>query len=66
MNAQMIGFAPGTLAIWFCLFTGIAACLVYFKAMKLAPAGSQHLPGYGETLGVCPAPLLRFRRRGFF
>jgi cytochrome c-type biogenesis protein CcmF len=38
-RALSIGFAPGTFAIWFALLAGIGSCLVYYRAMQLAPAG---------------------------
>jgi len=44
VNAQSIGFAPGTFAIWAALLSGLACIVVYLKAMRLAPAAAG-LPG---------------------
>ncbi len=52
-RALSIGFAPGTFAIWFALFAGIGTCLVYFQAMRLAPAGgAEPSRRHGEMIGL--------------
>ena len=53
MNAQSLGYAPGTFAIWFALFAGIATCLVYLRAIRLAPAAAGEAPSrsYEGTVG---------------
>ncbi len=45
---RSIGFAPGTVALWFALLAGIASILVYRRAMALAPSG----PSYLATIGL--------------
>ncbi len=44
MNFQSIGFAPGTLAVWFSLLTGLASCLVYFRAARMATDSPEREP----------------------
>src|SRR5512140_6050 len=52
-RALSIGFAPGTFAIWFALLAGIGTCLVYLRAMRLAPAGGgEPGPAYTEMVGL--------------
>ncbi|MDL1950869.1 hypothetical protein FBQ97_13800, partial [Acidobacteria bacterium ACD] len=52
MDAQSIGYAPGTFAIWFALLAGIATCLAYLRAIRLAPAAAGEAPAplYEETV----------------
>src|SRR5512140_727377 len=52
-TALSIGFAPGTLAIWFALLAGIGCCVVYYRAMQIAPAGGEE-PGrrYVDMVGL--------------
>ena len=52
MSSLSIGYAPGTLAIWFALLSGAATCLVYYRALGLAPAGgAEPSAGYAEAIG---------------
>lgn len=52
--ARSIGFAPGTLAVWFALLSGLACILAYLRAMRLSPAGAPAGSGgarYEEAIG---------------
>lgn len=62
MNPQQIGFAPGTLAIWFSLVAGIATCLAYYRALRLAPASAaeRRAAEYGDQIRFARSLYLAF------
>ena len=51
-RALSIGFAPGTFAIWFALAAGIGTCLLYWRAMQLAPASGETSAAYDSMVSL--------------